>query len=63
MPSKNALRSKGVSNTLLFVDLGDRGEGDDLPPFLLENVADQIVLVRPLHDNDDRARTWSLRRE
>jgi hypothetical protein len=46
--SRERLAAEGRLDDVLFVDLGDRGEGDDLPPFLLENMADQIILVQPL---------------
>ena len=34
---------------------GDGGERQDFPVFLCHYVADQIVLVKPLHYNDDDA--------
>ena len=52
--TKCPLPKRGLDD-LLFVDFGDRGEGDGLPPLLLENMADQIVLVQSLHDDDNRA--------
>src|SRR5271166_1532152 len=36
-----------------FVLLGDRREAHDLPIFLGQHVADEIVLVQPVHDQDD----------
>jgi hypothetical protein len=33
--------------------LGDRREAHDLPIFLGKYVPDQIVLVQPMHDQDD----------
>jgi hypothetical protein len=38
-----------------LVDLGDRRKAHNLPGLLREPVADQIVLVQPLHDDDDGA--------
>ena len=37
-----------------LVLLGDRRQADDLPILLRQHVADQIVLVQPVHDQDDR---------
>jgi|GEM_PF-5627102 len=39
-----------------LVFLGDRREAHDFPIFLGQHVADQIVLVQPVHDQDDRTR-------
>jgi hypothetical protein len=36
--------------------LGDRRKAEDLPILLRQHVADQIVLVQPVHDQDDGAR-------
>jgi len=33
---------------------GDGGEGDDLPVAALQHVADEVVLVQPLHDDHHR---------
>jgi hypothetical protein len=40
---------------VLFVDFGDGRERGDLPTFLLEDMADEVVLMQTLHDDDDRA--------
>src|SRR5262249_8250430 len=48
-PAQGALDDKGL------VLLGNRRERQDLPVTLLENMANQIVLVQPLHDDDDAA--------
>jgi hypothetical protein len=37
-----------------LVVLGDCREAHDLPILLAQNVADQIILVQPVHDQDDR---------
>jgi hypothetical protein len=39
-----------------LVDLGDRRKADDLPIFLGQHLAHQIVLVQAVHDHDDGAR-------
>src|SRR5207253_3520071 len=36
-----------------LVGFGDRREAHHLPWLLPEHVADQVVLVQPLHDDDD----------
>jgi hypothetical protein len=38
-----------------FVGLGDRGKREDVPAFSSQDVADEIVFVQPLHDDDDYA--------
>jgi hypothetical protein len=53
--SRERLAAEGRLDEMLFGDFGERREGDDLLLLLLENMADQIVLVQPLHDDDDRA--------
>jgi hypothetical protein len=40
---------------VLLIDLGDRWKRDDLPPFLPQDMAYEIVLVQALHDDHDRA--------
>jgi len=37
-----------------LVGFGDRRKAQDLPRLLCKNVADEVVLVQPLHDDDDR---------
>ena len=39
-----------------LVLLGDCREAHDLPRLLRQHVADEIVFVQPVHDEDDRAR-------
>ena len=39
-----------------FVFLGDGRETQQPPASLLHNVPDQVVLMQPLHDDDDAAR-------
>ena len=36
-----------------LVLLGDRRESHDLPRLLRQYVADQVILVQPMHDQDD----------
>jgi len=38
-----------------LVGFGDRWEAHNLPWLLAEHVADEVVLVEPLHDDDDGA--------
>ena len=38
-----------------LVGFGDRRKAHDLPRLLREHVADEVVLVQPLHDDDDGA--------
>jgi hypothetical protein len=38
-----------------FVLLGNRRKGDHLPRLMFEHVPDKVVLVQPLHDQDDAA--------
>src|SRR5208282_2896804 len=38
-----------------LVDFRDRGQRDDFPAFLFEDMADQVVFMQPLHDDDDRS--------
>jgi hypothetical protein len=40
---------------VLLVGFGDRRKAQDLPQLLREHVADEVVLVQPLHDDDDGA--------
>ncbi len=44
-----------VSIACTLVGFGDRGKIHNLPWLLSEHVADQVVLVQPLHDDDNRA--------
>ena len=52
-PPDEALRSPDRVDLVHLVGFGDRREAHHLPRLLLEHVADQIVLVQPLHDDDD----------
>ena len=54
-PATNAFAPNGVSTTRLSSSSAIAGKRDDLPPFLLQDMADEIVFVQPLHDDDDRA--------
>jgi hypothetical protein len=38
-----------------LVGFGDRRKAQDLPRLLREHVADEVVFVQPLHDDDDGA--------
>ena len=38
-----------------LVGFGAGREAENLPRLLREDMADEVVLVQPLHDNDDRA--------
>jgi len=38
-----------------FVLLGNHREGDHLPRLMFEHVPDKVVLVEPLHDQNDAA--------
>jgi hypothetical protein len=38
-----------------LVGFGDRWKAQDVPRLLRQHVADKIVLVQPLHDDDDGA--------
>jgi hypothetical protein len=46
------LRIEGVAHVVL----GDRRRAHDLPIFLGQHVAGEIILVQPVHDQDDRTR-------
>ena len=54
-PAGEASRPERSLNAMLLVRFGDGRKADHLPGLLLEHVADQIVLVQPLHDQHDRA--------
>ena len=41
-----------------LVLFGDSREGDDLPVLLFEDMADEVVLMKPLHNNGDGAATF-----
>jgi hypothetical protein len=40
---------------VLLVGFGDRRKAQEFPRLLPEHVADEVVLVQPLHDDDDHA--------
>jgi hypothetical protein len=44
-----------------LVGFGRGREAENLPRLLRENMADEVVLVQPLHDDDDRANFRTLR--
>jgi len=48
-------RSPDRLDRVHLVGFGDRWKAEDFPRLLAENVADEVVLVQPLHDDDDRA--------
>jgi hypothetical protein len=50
-----ALRPPYRHDLVDLVGFGDRPKGHDLPRLLPEHVADKVVLVQPLHDDDDGA--------
>ncbi len=41
-----------------LVLFGDSREGDDLPVLLFKDMADEVVLMKPLHNNGDGAATF-----
>ena len=43
-----------------LVGFGDRWEAHNLPWLLAEHVADEVVLVQPLHDDDDAATAFVI---
>jgi hypothetical protein len=45
--------SEGRFHNALLIDLGDRWKRDDLPPLLFQDMADQIILMQALHDDDN----------
>src|SRR5215469_17956457 len=53
-PGKMPRPPKSLDRPSLVL-LGDRRESHDLPRLLRQYVADQIVLVQPMHDQDDGA--------
>ena len=40
---------------MLLVLLGDGRETEDLPRLLAKDVADEVIFMQPLHDDDDGA--------
>jgi hypothetical protein len=55
-PSREMLRSQHRVDQLGLVVLGDCREAHDVPRLLRQHVAGEIVLVQPVHDQDDGAR-------
>jgi len=55
VPARKASRSPDRLDLVHLVRLGDGRKANDLPWLLLEHVADQVVFVQPLHDDDDGA--------
>ena len=55
LTSPVASRSPDRLDFVHLVGFGDRRKAEDLPRFLRENVADEVVLVQSLHDDDDAA--------
>jgi len=52
-PGDAAALQRRLDHVRLVV-LGDRREAHDLPWLLRQHVADQVVFVQPVHDQDDR---------
>jgi hypothetical protein len=55
VPPGEVLRPRDRRDLVDLVGFGDRRKGHDLPRLLPEHVADEVVLVQPLHDDDDAA--------
>src|SRR5207248_7776110 len=55
LTAPEALLSPDGLDSVHLVGLGDRRKAQDLPTLLREHMADEIVLVQPLHDDDDGA--------
>src|ERR1700746_1046721 len=55
LTAPEAARSPDRLDAVHLVGFGDRREAQNLPRLLREHVADEVVLVQPLHDQDDRA--------
>ena len=51
----NSRRPRWLDDLVHLVAFGDRRKRQHLPGFLLQDVADEVVLVQPLHDDDDAA--------
>ncbi len=54
-PARAASRFQDRLDLVGFIGFGDRRKPHDFPGLLREDVADEIVLVQPLHDDDDSA--------
>ena len=58
LPAANccvASRSPDRLNPAYLLGFGDRRKAQNLPGLLRKDVADEVVLVQPLHDDDDGA--------
>src|SRR5205823_970941 len=55
LSAREGLRSADRLNLVHLVLLGDRRKAHDVPRFLREDVADEIVFVQPLHYDHNRA--------
>src|SRR6516162_1426533 len=53
-----ASRSPDRVDRVHLVGFGDRRKAHNLPRLLAEHVANQVVLVQPLHDDDDAAKAF-----
>ena len=54
-PVHEVSRSQDRLDLMHLIGFGDRRKPHDFPGLLREDVADEIVLVQPLHDDDDGA--------
>src|SRR5207302_3289378 len=55
LTAPEAARSPDRLDAVHLVGFGDCRKAQDFPVLLSEHVADEVVLVQPLHDEDDRA--------
>jgi len=55
LPAGEDARPRQGIDHMRLVRLGDRRKAHDVPILLRQHVADQIVLVQPVHDQDDGA--------
>ena len=55
LPPAEATRSPDRFAPVLLVALRDRRETEHLPPLQAEDVADEVVLMEPLHNQEDGA--------
>src|SRR5262249_11919280 len=56
LPTTEATRSPDRLDPVLLVCLGDGREAQHFPRLQTEDVADEVVLVQPLHNQEDGAR-------
>jgi hypothetical protein len=54
-PAREASRFQDRLDLVHLIGFGDRRKPHDFPGLLREDVADEVVLVQPLHDDDDGA--------